>query len=39
VSGPSFVQRHLPPLSALQQQVLALCGFSPAVYTRLIGDS
>lgn len=39
VSGPGFVQRHLPPLSALQQQVLALCGFSPAVYTRLIGDS
>lgn len=39
VSGPGFVQRHLPSLSALQQQVLALCGFSPAVYTRLIGDS
>jgi transposase len=39
VSGPGFVQRHLPPLSALQQLILALCGFSPAVYTRLIDDS
>lgn len=39
VSGPGFVQRHLPPLSALQQQILALCGFSPAVYTRLTDDS
>jgi len=39
VSGSGFVQRHLPPLSALQQQILALCGFSPAVYTRLIDDS
>jgi hypothetical protein len=39
VSGPGFVQWHLPPLSALQQQILALCGFSPAVYTRLTDDS
>jgi transposase len=39
VSRPGFVQRHLPPLSALQQQILALCGFSPAVYTRLTDDS
>jgi transposase len=39
VSGPGFVQRHLPPLSALQQQILTLCGFSPAVYTRLTDDS
>lgn len=39
VSGPGFVQRHLPPLSALQQQILASCGFSSAVYTRLIDDS
>jgi transposase len=39
VSGPGFVQRHLPALSALQQQLLALCGFSPAVYTRLTDDS
>jgi transposase len=39
VSSPSFVQRHLPPLSALQQQILALCGFSSAVYTRLTDDS
>lgn len=39
VSGPGLVQRHLPLLSALQQQILALCGFSPAVYTRLTDDS
>lgn len=39
VSSPGLVQRHLPPLSALQQQILALCGFSPAVYTRLTDDS
>ena len=39
VSGSGFVQRHLPPLSALQQQILALCGFSPAAYTRLTDDS
>lgn len=39
VSGPGFVQRHLPPLSALQLQILALCGFSSAVYTRLTDDS
>jgi hypothetical protein len=39
VSGPGFVQRHLPPLSALHQQILALCGFSSVVYTRLIDDS
>jgi transposase len=39
VSGPGFVLRHLPPLSALQQQILALCGFSSAVYTCLTDDS
>jgi len=39
VSGPGFVQRHRPPLSALQQQIVALCGFSPAVSTRLTDDS
>jgi hypothetical protein len=39
VSGPGFVQRHLPSLSALQQQIFALCGFSSAVSTRLTDDS
>jgi hypothetical protein len=39
VSGPGFVQQHLPPLSALQQQIVVLCGFSPAVSTRLTDDS
>ncbi|GHO62979.1 hypothetical protein KSC_018710 [Ktedonobacter sp. SOSP1-52] len=32
VSAPGFTQRHVTPLSPLQQQILALCGFSPAVY-------
>lgn len=39
VSGPGCVQRHLPPLSALQQRVVALCGFFLAVSTHLTGDS
>jgi transposase len=39
VSAPSFVQRHVTPLSSLQQQILALCGFSSTVYVRLSDDS
>ena len=35
VSAPGFTQRHVTPLSPLQQQILALFGFSPAVYLRL----
>lgn len=34
-----FTQRHVTPLSPLQQQILALFGFSPAVYLRLADDS
>jgi len=39
VSAPGFVQRHITPLSPLQQQILTLLGFSPAVYFRLADDS
>lgn len=37
VSG--FVQRHVTPLSPLQQQILSLLGFSSAVYLPLADDS
>jgi len=39
VRAPSFAQRHITPLSPLQQQILALLDFSPAVYLRLEDDS
>lgn len=39
ISAPSFAQRHVTPLSPLQQQILALLGFSPAVYLGLVDDS
>src|SRR5581483_6280577 len=39
VSAPGFAQRHVTPLSSLQQQILALCGFSSTVYLRLADDS
>jgi len=39
VSAPGFAQRHVTPLSALQQQILARCGFSAAVYGRFADDS
>src|SRR6266700_7151426 len=39
VRASGFVQRHLTPLSPLQQQILSLLGFSPAVYLRLVDDS
>jgi transposase len=39
VSAPGFAQRHITPLSPLQQQILSLLGFSPAVYLRLAYDS
>jgi transposase len=39
VSAPGFAQRHVTPLSPLQQQLLVLCGFSPAVYLWLADDS
>jgi len=39
VHAPGFTQRHVTPLSPLQQQILALFGLSPAVYLRLVDDS
>jgi transposase len=39
VSAPGFTPRHVTPLSPLQQQILTLLGFSPAVYLRLVDDS
>jgi len=39
VRAPGFTQRHVTPLSPLQQQILALFGLSPAVYLRLADDS
>ncbi len=39
VSAPGFTQRHVTPLSPLQQQILALFGFSPAVYLGVADDS
>jgi transposase len=39
VSAPGFAQRHVTPLSSLQQRILTLLGFSPAVYLRLADDS
>ncbi|EFH80955.1 IS1634 family transposase [Ktedonobacter racemifer] len=39
ISAPGFAQRHVTPLSPLQQQILALFGFSPAVYLGLADDS
>lgn len=39
VRAPGFTQRHVTPLSPLQQQILALFGLSPALYLRLADDS
>ncbi len=39
VHAPGKALRHVTPLSPLQQQILNLLGFSPAVYLRLINDS
>jgi transposase len=38
VSAPGFAQRHVTPLSPLQQQILTLLGISPAVYLRLVDE-
>lgn len=39
VSAPGFAQRHVTPLSSLQQQILTLLGCSSAVYLLLADDS
>ena len=37
--GSWFCAAHITPLSSLQQQIVSLCGFSPAIYFRLADDS
>ncbi len=39
VSTSHFVQRHITQLSSLQQQILSLLGFTPAIYSQLTDDS
>jgi len=39
VRASGSIQRHVTPLSPLQQQILALFGLSPAVYLQLADDS
>jgi transposase len=34
-----FAQRHITQLSSLQQQILSLLGFTPAIYIQLADDS
>lgn len=39
VSTSRFAQRHTTQLSPLQQQILSLLGFTPAIYDQLTDDS
>lgn len=39
VRTPEFIQRHVTPLSSLQQEILALVGFTPVIYLQLTDDS
>jgi transposase len=39
VRAQDFTQRHITPLSSLQEQILTLLGLSPGVYLRLEDDS
>jgi transposase len=39
VRAPGFAQRHVTPLSSLQQQILTLLGFSSALYLPWLDDS
>jgi transposase len=39
VSTSNFIQRHIAPLSLLQQEILSLLGFSHAIYGQLTDDS
>ena len=39
IGAPGFMQRHVTPLSLLQQQILTLLGFSPALSLHLVDDS
>jgi transposase len=39
VRASGFLQRHITPLSSLQQDILALLGLTPAIYLRMTDDS
>jgi transposase len=39
VRTPDFIQRHVTPLSSLQQEILTLLGFTPVIYLQLVDDS
>ena len=39
VRTSEFIQRHITPLSSLQKDILALLGFTPAIYLQLTDDS
>jgi transposase len=39
VRASGFLQRHITPLSSLQQDILALLGFTPAIYLQMTDDS
>ncbi len=39
VRAPGFIQRHITPLSSLQQEILTLLGFTSVIYSQLADDS
>jgi transposase len=39
VRASGFLQRHITPLSSLQEDILALLGFTPAIYLQMTDDS
>jgi transposase len=39
VHTSGFIQRHITQLSPLQEQILSLLGFTPAIYFQLTDDS
>ena len=39
VRASEFLQRHITPLSSLQQDIIALLGFTPVIYLQLADDS
>lgn len=39
VRAPGFIQRHITPLSSLQQEILTLLGFTSVIYSQLVDDS
>jgi transposase len=39
VRTAEIIQRHITPLSSLQQDILTLLGFTPVIYSQLADDS